>query len=187
MIRPERAGDAPAIFAVHAASFESDAEARLVDRLRAAGRLSVSRVAEADGEIVGHAAFSQRSGEDGSHGVGESVPEGTAGRRRRSSVDPIEQDRQGLPIRLGVEGGGEGDRVGPLTARRELSELLDTRGREALRDTLGWRTPHCRHRYCGDVLVLDEPHKNPSHEVWRCDDCQRVHNGWGDCMEDYRS
>jgi putative acetyltransferase len=57
-IRAERAGDAAAIHAVHAASFPTDGEARLVDALRAAGRLVVSRVAVIDGAVVGHVAFS---------------------------------------------------------------------------------------------------------------------------------
>lgn len=57
-IRREQTSDAAAIFAVHARSFPSDAEARLVDLLRAAGSLSVSLVAEVDGHIVGHVAFS---------------------------------------------------------------------------------------------------------------------------------
>ncbi len=43
---------------MHAAAFPTAAEARLVDALRAAGRLSVSLVAEAAGQIVGHIGFS---------------------------------------------------------------------------------------------------------------------------------
>ncbi|AMV36471.1 GNAT family N-acetyltransferase [Planctomyces sp. SH-PL62] len=58
IIRPERPGDEPAIRAVVAAAFPTEAEARLVDLLREAGRLSVSLVAEVDGEVVGHVAFS---------------------------------------------------------------------------------------------------------------------------------
>lgn len=58
MIRDERPGDVAAIFSVHAAAFGADAEARLVDLLRAAGRLTVSLVAESDGAVVGHVAFS---------------------------------------------------------------------------------------------------------------------------------
>jgi predicted N-acetyltransferase YhbS len=42
-VHPERPGDAAAIHAVHAASFPTDLEARLVDLLRAAGRLRWSR------------------------------------------------------------------------------------------------------------------------------------------------
>jgi putative acetyltransferase len=57
-IRPEQSGDAEGIAAVHRASFPTDDEARLVDTLRSAGRLSVSLVALTDGEVVGHVAFS---------------------------------------------------------------------------------------------------------------------------------
>ncbi len=58
MVRPERPDDVAAIYAVHAASFPTDAEARLVDALRVAGRLSVSLVAEVGASVVGHIAFS---------------------------------------------------------------------------------------------------------------------------------
>jgi putative acetyltransferase len=57
-IRAERPGDRAAIFAVHAAAFPTDAEARLVDRLRDAGAATVSLVAESDGRVVGHNLFS---------------------------------------------------------------------------------------------------------------------------------
>ncbi|MCI0681212.1 MAG: N-acetyltransferase [Gemmataceae bacterium] len=57
-IRPERPDDATAIHAVHAAAFPTDAEARLVGRLRAAGHACVSLVAELDGAVVGHILFS---------------------------------------------------------------------------------------------------------------------------------
>lgn len=57
-IRPERPGDAASIHAVHAASFPTEAEAALVDALRAAGRLTVSLVATVDGVVAGHVAFS---------------------------------------------------------------------------------------------------------------------------------
>jgi predicted N-acetyltransferase YhbS len=63
LIRPERAADVAAIRAVTVAAFEGSAyghhnEADIVEALRAAGVLTVSLVAEADGEIVGHIAFS---------------------------------------------------------------------------------------------------------------------------------
>lgn len=58
VIRPEHSDDTAAIRAVHCAAFPTDAEARLVDRLRSGGRAQVSLVAEVDGEIVGHVAFS---------------------------------------------------------------------------------------------------------------------------------
>jgi putative acetyltransferase len=57
-IRPEGPFDVPAIHAVHLAAFGTDVEARLVEALRAAGRLSISLVADAGGAVVGHVAFS---------------------------------------------------------------------------------------------------------------------------------
>lgn len=57
-IRRERAGDAAAICEVHRAAFPTDAEARLVDRLRAAGNARISQVAELEGLLVGHVLFS---------------------------------------------------------------------------------------------------------------------------------
>ena len=55
-IRPETPADAGAIFRVVAAAFESEAEAILVDRIRASDRFipDLSIVAEIDEEIVGH-------------------------------------------------------------------------------------------------------------------------------------
>jgi putative acetyltransferase len=57
-VRPEEPGDQDAIRAVHQAAFPTPAEARLVDALRAAGKLSISLVAERYGVVVGHIAFS---------------------------------------------------------------------------------------------------------------------------------
>ena len=57
-IRSEGAGDAPAIRALHQASFPTPGEAALVDALRSAGRLLVSLIAEEAGVVVGHVAFS---------------------------------------------------------------------------------------------------------------------------------
>src|SRR4029450_11046850 len=53
MVRPEQPGDAAAIHALHAASFPTEAEARLVSLLRAPGHLPVSLLAEVDGALVG--------------------------------------------------------------------------------------------------------------------------------------
>ncbi len=58
-IRQERDGDAPAIHAVVRAAFDQRDEAELVDALRLAGDLTLSLVAEADGEIIGHIALSR--------------------------------------------------------------------------------------------------------------------------------
>ncbi|TWT32216.1 hypothetical protein KOR34_39780 [Posidoniimonas corsicana] len=57
-IRLERPGDPESIHAVHAAAFPTDAEARLVDSLRARGELRLSLVATCDDAVVGHIAFS---------------------------------------------------------------------------------------------------------------------------------
>lgn len=70
VIRPETPDDAPAIYDLHAAGFPTPAEARLVERLRASGRLSVSLVAEHLGRVVGHVAFSPVSTARGAVGVG---------------------------------------------------------------------------------------------------------------------
>lgn len=70
LIRPEQIGDLPRIRAALCACFPTDAEARLVDLLRDAGRLSVSLVAETDGAIVGHVAFSPVTTVGGAIGVG---------------------------------------------------------------------------------------------------------------------
>ena len=63
MIRAERAGDEHAIAALITETFataphSSGTEAKIVEDLRAAGALTVSLVAEQDGRIVGHIAFS---------------------------------------------------------------------------------------------------------------------------------
>ena len=70
MIREERAGDQSAIFALTKAAFApmpfSDGdEPELIDHLRADGDLTLSLVAERDGVIVGHIAFSPVSISDG--------------------------------------------------------------------------------------------------------------------------
>jgi putative acetyltransferase len=58
IIRPEAAADRNAIHAVNAAAFPTPLESDLVDRLRSAGALAVSVVAERDGGVVGQIAFS---------------------------------------------------------------------------------------------------------------------------------
>ena len=70
LVRPENPGDVSAIRDVYANSFASDAEARLVELLRNAGHLTLSLVAEIDGRVVGHVAFSPVSAESGTPGVG---------------------------------------------------------------------------------------------------------------------
>ncbi len=58
IIRPETPSDLALIRHVNQAAFGQDAEADLVERLRANGNLTLSLVAELDGQLVGHIAFS---------------------------------------------------------------------------------------------------------------------------------
>lgn len=58
VIRAEEDEDLRAIAEVHRSAFPTDAEARLVDALRAANLLTGSFVAECEGTVVGHVAFS---------------------------------------------------------------------------------------------------------------------------------
>jgi putative acetyltransferase len=84
-IHLERPGDAAAIYAVHAASFPTDLEARLVDLLRAAGRLSVSLVAEVDGAVIGHVGFSPVTATSATAGAGL-APLAVAQPQRRQGI-----------------------------------------------------------------------------------------------------
>jgi len=73
LIRDETQDDAAVISAVTIAAFEtleisSHTEQFIVDALRAAGALSVSLVAEVDGRVVGHIAFSPITISDGTPG-----------------------------------------------------------------------------------------------------------------------
>jgi putative acetyltransferase len=100
VIRPERSGDEAAIAALTTQAFATAPhaggnEARIIDALRAAGALTISLVAEKDGAIIGHAAFSpvHIDGATGWFGLGP------------VSVAPTHQ-RQGIAdalIRLGLD------------------------------------------------------------------------------------
>ncbi|MGD0191253.1 MAG: N-acetyltransferase [Rhizomicrobium sp.] len=68
-IRDETEADRLSIFRVHAAAFPSDGEARLVDMLRDGGDLTISLVAECEGTVVGHVAFSRMSAPFGALGL----------------------------------------------------------------------------------------------------------------------
>ena len=64
-IRLETPADIDAIYAVEAAAFGGAAHAELVNQLRDEGALLLSQVAESNGAIVGHAAYSLVSVTDG--------------------------------------------------------------------------------------------------------------------------
>lgn len=73
IIRPETARDHAAIYDVTKRAFApmpySDGDEQdVIDRLRAAGALAISLVAERDGVVVGHVAFSPAFAADGSGG-----------------------------------------------------------------------------------------------------------------------
>jgi putative acetyltransferase len=99
IVRPEAAADVDAITEVTEAAFEghpysAGTEQFIVLALRRAGALTISLVAELDGRVVGHVAFSPVSISDGStgwHGLGP------------VSVLP-ELQRQGIGKALIVEG-----------------------------------------------------------------------------------
>lgn len=57
-VRPERPQDHPAVFELNLRAFGRPAEARLVELLRAAARPTVSLVALAEEQVVGHLLFS---------------------------------------------------------------------------------------------------------------------------------
>lgn len=72
-LRPERAGDEAAIFAVTEAAFtghphSEGTEPHIVDALRADGDMVLSLLAEEDGAVLGHAAYSPAILSDGSKG-----------------------------------------------------------------------------------------------------------------------
>ncbi|MFC5993583.1 GNAT family N-acetyltransferase [Pseudonocardia hispaniensis] len=72
-LRPERPDDAAAITRVTKLAFRDHPHSRqteqdIIERLRRAGALTVSLVAEAAGQIVGHIAFSPVAFSDGSAG-----------------------------------------------------------------------------------------------------------------------
>ena len=72
-IRPERPGDEAAIRRVTEAAFtghphSEGTEPAIVDALRADGDLVLSLVAESDGEVVGHVAYSRAILSDGGEG-----------------------------------------------------------------------------------------------------------------------
>jgi putative acetyltransferase len=59
LIRPEQSGDFDPVHALLLASFGHEAQARLVDRLRASGKITSALVAEERERILGHVVFSK--------------------------------------------------------------------------------------------------------------------------------
>ena len=65
LIREERPEDAEVVHALLVAAFGREAEARLVERLRASGKIACALVAEEKGLAMGHMVFSQIAVESG--------------------------------------------------------------------------------------------------------------------------
>src|SRR6266850_6102664 len=65
LIREERPEDAEAVHAVLVAAFGREAEARLVERLRASRRIICATVAEEKGRVLGYGVFSRIAVESG--------------------------------------------------------------------------------------------------------------------------
>lgn len=73
IIRPETASDIEAIYEITRAAFENHpysihTEEYIVEALRAAGALTISLVAQVDGKVAGHIAFSPVTISDGTTG-----------------------------------------------------------------------------------------------------------------------
>lgn len=91
-IRKERPSDREQVFAVHAAAFETPAEARMVDLAREAADPLISLVAVRDKQVVGHVLFTPVS-------VGGGVDRGRAMGLAPLAVHPDHQN-QGIGSRL---------------------------------------------------------------------------------------
>jgi putative acetyltransferase len=93
-LRAEKPADREAVHALHVASFPTDLEARLVDMLRDAGKLTISLVAEEEELILGHVGFSAVTAPGVTGGVGLAPVAVLPGFRRRGIA--AELIRQGL-------------------------------------------------------------------------------------------
>jgi putative acetyltransferase len=88
-IRAEAPGDIDDVHHVHAVSFPTSLEAKLVDALRDAGRFRVSLVAEESGAVVGHVAFSPVLVQGSTEGVGLGPVAVLPDFRRRGIADQL--------------------------------------------------------------------------------------------------
>ncbi|MCL4800260.1 MAG: N-acetyltransferase [Burkholderiales bacterium] len=98
-VRRARPADAEAIRAIHLAAFPTDAEAWLVERLRAKGRLCLSLVAQVGRGIAGHVAFSRVRG--GAAGLGLAPLAVAPAWQRRGIGGRLVRDGLALCARMG--------------------------------------------------------------------------------------
>jgi putative acetyltransferase len=109
LLRSESPARMAGIYAVHAASFPTPAEAQLVDALRSAGQLSISLVAIENDRVIGHVGFSPISVEGVPLGLGLApvavLPDcrqrGVAARLVREGLELCRQAPTGLVVVLG--------------------------------------------------------------------------------------
>jgi putative acetyltransferase len=109
LVRSESSADVSGIYAVHASSFPTVAEAALVDALRSAGQLSMSLVAIESGRVIGHVGWSPISVDGVSLGLGlapvavlpDARRRGVAARLVREGLELCRQARTGLVVVLG--------------------------------------------------------------------------------------
>lgn len=94
LIRLEQDSDQPAIQAVHATSFPGLGEASLVQALRKAGKLAISLVAEVEGKVVGHCAFSPVTLDERPAGLGLAPVAVISSHRRQGIAEQL--IREGL-------------------------------------------------------------------------------------------
>lgn len=103
LIRPETASDHEAVKGILAYSFETDAESRLVDALRASSKAIISLVAEQDRNVVGHIMFSPVSTTPPSEHKGLGLaPVAVASAHRRQGIASM-LIREGLRLCVGYE------------------------------------------------------------------------------------
>lgn len=111
-IRPERLPDIDAIFEVNARAFGSPNEAKLVNALREAQAMTLSLVAEREGNIVGHVLFSpvdidRGEGRDIAIGLGpvavlpDAQSRGIGQSLIRAGIDGIREAGYGAMVVLG--------------------------------------------------------------------------------------
>lgn len=148
-IRPERTGDEPAIHRLTEAAFtghphSEGTEPAIVDALRADGDLALSLVAETDGAIVGHVAYSRAilsGGEPGwfalgpisvlperqGHGIGRALVEtGTAYWREAGAEGVVLLGDPALYSRFGFARDTPLHITGPLAGYFQVLPFTDT-------------------------------------------------------------
>ena len=111
-LRDEVATDHEGIRRVLTSAFPTPAEADLVEALRAAGKLTVALVAELDGRIVGHIAFSAVTmdgapGNDDAEGLApvavhpDAQGKGVGSALIREGIERVKQSGKGFVVLLG--------------------------------------------------------------------------------------